>query len=220
MQRLADLRNHSETEKLFLRIGFQTGPVLLEKEDVFGDTVNTAARVVAEAFRERILTTRATAEGFPPGVASLVRPWYRAALKGKEALVDLVELTWREEGGTVVQSKTSFIPLRVGRVKLDYRGKEWLLQPSAKPIKFGRSDANEIVIDDPSSYVSNSHGQIEIRGGIAEVVDTSRNGIYVIFDGEPSVRVAKRLALHSSGKMTIGRPPSDPQAIVITFVIE
>jgi len=51
-----------------------------------------------------------------------------------------------------------------------------VLEPGGKPIKFGRGEANDLVIHDPSAFVSSSHGQIEFRGRAVEVVDTSRNG--------------------------------------------
>ena len=99
-------RNQSAAEKLYLRIGFQAGPVLQEHNDLFGDTVNTAARVAAEAFRERILTTRATVDMFPREFAAVPRSWRSAALKGKDVTVDLMELIWRD-GGTQVRHKTT-----------------------------------------------------------------------------------------------------------------
>jgi class 3 adenylate cyclase len=220
MQRRADVRNRFETEKLFLRIGFHSGPVLIEKDDLFGNTVNTAARVTAEAFRERILATRTTVARFPEELVSLVRPWRTAALRGKESSVELVELVWREGDGTLIRSKTMMIGAKIRCLRLEYRGKEHILEPGGKPIKFGRGATNEIVVHDPTSCVSSSHGQIEFRGGIVEVVDTSRNGIYVVFDGEPPFRVNNRLALHSSGHMTLGRRPQDPEAISLQFTIE
>jgi class 3 adenylate cyclase len=220
MQRRADLRNRSETERLFLRIGFHSGPVLIDKDDLFGNTVNTAARVTAEAFRERILATRTAVARFPDELASLVRPWRSAALRGKEASVELVELVWREGDGTLIRSKTMIMGAKIRCLRLEYGGKEHILEAGGKPIKFGRGRTNEIVVDDPTSCVSSSHGQIEFRGGVIEVVDTSRNGIYVVFEGEAPFRVNNRLALHSSGHMTLGRRPHDPQVISLRFIIE
>ena len=220
MQRRADVRNRFEAEKLFLRIGFHNGPVLIEKDDLFGNTVNTAARVTAEAYRERILATRTAVEQFPAELESLVRPWRSAALRGKEASVELVELVWREGEGTLIRSKTMMMGAVIRRLRLDYSGKEHVLEPGGKPIKFGRGATNEIVVYDPTSCVSSSHGQVEFRGGIVEVVDTSRNGIYVVFDGEAPFRVNNRLPLHTSGHMTLGRRPNDPQAISLQFRIE
>ncbi|HVO95327.1 MAG TPA: adenylate/guanylate cyclase domain-containing protein, partial [Terriglobales bacterium] len=178
MQRCADDRNHSAAEKLFLRIGFHAGPVLREHNDIFGDTVNIAARVVAEAFRERILTTRETAASFPTDIAATVSPWRSAALKGKDAKVDLMELIWREGGSTLVRQKTTTImKADHERLRVGFLAHQCVLTRGGGAIKFGRGPTNDLVIDDPSSYVSSSHGHIEFRGGVIEIVDTSRNGI-------------------------------------------
>ncbi|HSK29334.1 MAG TPA: adenylate/guanylate cyclase domain-containing protein [Candidatus Limnocylindria bacterium] len=220
MQHAADTRNRSETEKVFLHIGFHSGPVLVANNDVFGDTVNIAARVAAEASRERILATRAAAEQLPEELARLVRPWRSAALKGKEGPVDLVELVWREGEKTVVASKSMVMGALARCLRLNYLEQEFVLKAGGKPIKFGRGAANELVISDPTSYVSNSHGQVEFRGGAIEVVDTSRNGIFIAFENEPAFRVHHRTVLRASGHMTLGLPPHDPRAIRVDFRIE
>src|ERR1051326_4626777 len=44
--------------ELGLHVGFHLGPVIEEDDDVFGDTVNVAARVVGLAKMGEILTTR------------------------------------------------------------------------------------------------------------------------------------------------------------------
>jgi len=95
-----------------------------------------------------------------------------------------------------------------------------VLEPGGKPIKFGRGEANDLVIHDPSAFVSSSHGQIEFRGRAVEVVDTSRNGIYVAFGDGEFFLVDKRLGLRASGRMTLGRAPHDDQAIVLEFKLE
>ena len=220
MQWHTEERNQSAAEKLYLRIGFHAGPVLQEHNDLFGDTVNTAARVAAEAFRERILTTRATVDMFPREFAAVVRSWRSAALKGKDAKVDLMELVWRD-GGTQVRHKTTITPmLEHNRLRIKFVEQECVLARGGGSITFGRGRTNDLVIADPSSYVSNSHGHIEFRGGVIEIVDTSRNGIYVEFKGEPVARINERIAVRASGSMTLGLPPHDPRAVRIEFMVE
>ena len=220
MQWHTEERNQSAAEKLYLRIGFHAGPVLQEHNDLFGDTVNTAARVAAEAFRERIFTTRATVDMFPREFAAVLRPWRSAALKGKDVTVDLMELIWRD-GGTQVRHKTTIMTkLEHNRLRLEFLEQESVLARGGGSIKFGRGRTNDLVIADPSSYVSNSHGHIEFRGGVIEIVDTSRNGIYVEFEGEPVARIDERIAVRTSGSMTLGLPPHDPRAVRIEFTLE
>src|SRR6185503_7302229 len=173
-----------------------------------------------EAFRERIFTTRATADMFPQEFAAVLRPWRSAALKGKDVTVDLMELIWRDGGTQVRHKTTSITKLKHNRLRLKFLEQESVLARGGGSIKFGRGRTNDLVIADPSSYVSNSHGHIEFRGGVIEIVDTSRNGIYVEFEGEPVARIDERIAVRASGSMTLGLPPHDPRAVRIEFTLE
>src|SRR4051812_45189626 len=47
--------------KLTLRIGFHGGPVLQKENDIFGDTVNLAARLAGHAQAGQVILSRATA---------------------------------------------------------------------------------------------------------------------------------------------------------------
>ncbi len=58
-------RNH-ENFKLEVRIGLHTGEALVEKNDVFGDTVNVAARVEAEADANEVLVSKSTVDLVAP----------------------------------------------------------------------------------------------------------------------------------------------------------
>ncbi len=57
--RLADF-NQKSTEKIFIRIGLNTGTVFVKNEDVFGDAVNVAARMESLARPGMIFITEAT----------------------------------------------------------------------------------------------------------------------------------------------------------------
>src|ERR1035437_9098433 len=46
--------------KLGVRIGFHCGPVIQSDNDIFGDTVNLAARLVEQAGRSQIIISRET----------------------------------------------------------------------------------------------------------------------------------------------------------------
>jgi adenylate cyclase len=65
-----------------IHIGLHYGPVLIEENDVFGDTVNVAAYLTAVAMREQILTTEATEHALSGAFKSSVRPVFHTVLKG------------------------------------------------------------------------------------------------------------------------------------------
>ena len=74
-----------------LRTGLHVGPVVLRRFDVFGGTVNVAARVAAQASGGQVLATRSFAEALGPSRWP-VRHLGPRALKGLSAAVDVVEL--------------------------------------------------------------------------------------------------------------------------------
>jgi adenylate cyclase len=81
--------------KLAVRIGFHCGPVIQNGSDVFGDTVNLAARLVEQAGRSQIITSHETANKLGPIFRSFKRPLYAIHVKGKAEEIMLCELIWR-----------------------------------------------------------------------------------------------------------------------------
>src|SRR5262245_60528642 len=66
MQHAIDAMPMVESTKLGVRIGFQYGPVMQRDDDVFGDTVNLAARLVGQAGKGQIITSSETLEMLGP----------------------------------------------------------------------------------------------------------------------------------------------------------
>src|SRR2546429_9930331 len=62
------------SNKLALRIGFHTGPVVQRDNDIFGDTVNVASRLADQAVRGPILTSPGTAALLGGVLPHLARP--------------------------------------------------------------------------------------------------------------------------------------------------
>src|SRR5256886_17155511 len=69
--------------KLGVRVGFHSGPVIQREDDVFGDTVNMAARLVEQAGKGQIIISHETAERVSPAVRVVTRPLYPVPGKGK-----------------------------------------------------------------------------------------------------------------------------------------
>src|SRR5205823_4973095 len=59
--------------RLGVKIGFHSGPVIQQNDDVFGDTVNMAARLVEQAVKGQIITSQETAQVLGP----IFRAWTR-----------------------------------------------------------------------------------------------------------------------------------------------
>ena len=232
MQRFATRSNAGTDEPLALHIGFHVGRLVMMDTDVEGDTVNVAAQVVKASQPERILATHESMAYLSQEILRVVRPWRIEAVKGRERPLELVELAWRalhstgnrktpidgRQWGTVAGSAKDASGPSFARLVLHCQGKECELRPGGRPLTFGRSAHHDLVINDERAFVSASHGKIEIRGGSLVLTDNSRNGIYVSFDtGGGFFLVEKSLILRASGRMTLGRPPEDPDAVVVEF---
>ena len=61
MQMAADALPPVGNSKLGVRIAFQSGPVVVRNGDVLGDTVSMTSRLIEEAQKEQIITSRDTA---------------------------------------------------------------------------------------------------------------------------------------------------------------
>jgi class 3 adenylate cyclase len=119
--------------KLGVRIGFHAGPVLQQDDDVFGDTVNMAARLVAQAKKGEIITSAETASMLGPVYRNMVRDLYTITVKGKTEEVGLAELVWRRDAdATVYAGARSKARAAVGTLRLRYRGQE-VVRPRAHP---------------------------------------------------------------------------------------
>ncbi len=222
MQRHAELVNRDAEEALPLHIGIHAGQVVVKDDDIDGNTVNIAARVTAAAKPERILLTRMASERLNDDMSGLLRTWRSEVLKGREETFDLFELNWREAGGpgTIIIRPTGDRASTFKRLTLRCQGKVCVLEAGGKPLTFGRSRHNGLVIEDPLTYVSGSHGRIEIRGGAMLLTDNSRNGIFIAFGSGQYFLVDKMVVLRGSGRMTLGRSPEDPDAILAEFELE
>ena len=79
-----------------MRIGLHHGPVVERDGDVFGDTVNLAARLTEMAARGQIITSLETVERLEPIQKMDCRSLYAIPVKGKEKEVDICEILWTD----------------------------------------------------------------------------------------------------------------------------
>src|SRR5215470_481268 len=88
-------------KSLAVRVGFHSGPVIAHAADVFGDTVNVAARVVAHAKPGQILVAKQTVRRLPKeGSARYIGS---TQVKGKAQPIELFEIVWDHENLTMVK---------------------------------------------------------------------------------------------------------------------
>src|SRR5216117_3687838 len=84
--------------KLGVRIGFHCGPVIQRDNDVFGDTVNLAARLVDQAQKGQIVTWRETVQQLSPALRATSRRLYSITHRSPRSALPLsvIEYSLRE----------------------------------------------------------------------------------------------------------------------------
>ena len=89
---------HQDGTPMYIRIGFHYGEVIHESGDVFGDTVNIAARVTSITRANQIIVTQSVVEALPPELRDKTRKLERAEFKGKQAQFEIYQVIWSKGG--------------------------------------------------------------------------------------------------------------------------
>lgn len=204
--------------KRMIRVGFHAGPVIEEKGDVFGDTVNVAARMAGLAKGMQIMTTRSTVDALPPALRASTRPIASLAVKGKAEELVVCEVLWQE--GDDLTMAAGAVQVTEPKVELVLRhgGRELVLGADRPSVMAGRDPGCDIVIADPKA--SRQHARIEKRRDKFFITDQSSNGTFVTFSGEAEVALRREEAmLRRSGRIVFGHSAAEPSADSVEFSV-
>ncbi|MEE8550188.1 MAG: AAA family ATPase [Gemmatimonadota bacterium] len=122
IQRALEEHNRGQPldEQVLIRIGLNTGEVIQEEADMFGETVNAAARIAAKAKGNQILLSDATKAvmGRAKNVELVDRGRFR--LKGFPERWRLFEVIWQEEtaAAPLLAERTPFVGREAERAEL------------------------------------------------------------------------------------------------------
>ena len=167
-----------EGRRLAIRVGFHFGPVLWDGGDVFGDTVNVAARMVHYAKGGQIVTTGDTVATLSAPVSVQCRQIDVTQLKGKNEELSIHELVWQAQDATIIgaigaigalkRQTGARLVLTIGPTRLE-------LNAGRTAVTVGRGDQNDLVVR--QACVSRLHARIEYRNGRFVLTDlsTTRN---------------------------------------------
>ena len=205
--------------RLLLRIGFHGGPVLQKENDVFGDTVNLAARLAGQAQGGQIILSRATAEALGPELRVMARELYGVQVKGKSEEVALSEMVWKpDEDVTVLASlRAPAAKAQASVLRLRYRDAE---------IARRRDNDTEVLGRDPDCGVqvadhmaSRRHCTIERRKDKWVLKDHSTNGTFVTLEGDSEITLRREeLVLRKHGWIAFGQSRAGTEEVVEFFV--
>lgn len=204
--------------KRAIRAGFHFGPVLEENNDVFGDTVNLAARMVGLAKPTQIITTRATVEQLSPMLRSSSRRIAALAVKGKSDDVEVCEIIWQAGEELTMATPSLIKPPKPTRLHLRYGNAEQVLEQANAGVVLGRDAACDIAVAD--RMASRQHARIERRQGKFFLIDKSTNGTFVAFAGEAEITLRREeVMLRGQGRMAFGRSVSESSDETVEFSV-
>ena len=203
--------------KLAVRIGFHCGPVIQSDNDIFGETVNLAARLVEQAGRSQIIMSHETSDRLGPVFRSFKRPLYAIHVRGKAEEVELCELIWRHADDVTmsVTSRTNAKPEPLV-LRLKYRDREITRRRNNDSITIGRDlDCGLVIVN---NRVSRKHCIIERRQDKFVLADQSTNGTYVTAEGGTEILLQREeLRLGKHGWIAFGQPRAEAEEVVEYF---
>jgi len=210
---------HSEMSPMpiAVRIGFHFGEVLRTDTDVFGDTVNVAARVVSLAKGAQILSTGDTIGLLSPAMQAAARPIDAFTLRGKESPLLIHEVVWKWDSNlTMMDTPGNEAPPVVRKLILEHFGEEHEVDESRNSLLLGREAQSDVVLTHRKS--SRVHARIEQRRDKFVLVDLSTNGTFVLFDGDKELFVRREeLPLRANGTLSCGEAHNGANAEIIRF---
>ncbi|MBS0569766.1 MAG: adenylate/guanylate cyclase domain-containing protein [Proteobacteria bacterium] len=195
-------------DKLAVRIGLHHGETLVEENDVYGDAVNTAARMASLAKREQIITTASTVNMLTNLGMLHTRAVGQARVAGKQHPIDIVDVQWQEDTSNVTMVQRA-IRLDAGgstgvKLVLRYRAQVLELDALSPPFTLGRDAASSLCVD--AEWVSRNHALIEYKRGYFIISDRSTNGTWVKLGDDDELRLHRdEVHLRKTGVISLGQ---------------
>lgn len=201
-----------------IRVGFHCGPVIEEKGDVFGDTVNLAARMAGLAKAMQIITTRATVDRLSAALRGSTRPIAALSVKGKGDDVEVCEVIW-QGGDDLTMATASTVAVKAVKLKLRHGAKELVLEQANSGIAIGRDPGCQIVLAD--RMASRVHARIERRRDKFFLIDQSTNGTFVNVAGEAEIVLRREeVMLRGTGRVAFGHSLAESAEETVDFAAE
>jgi class 3 adenylate cyclase len=199
-------------------VGIHHGPVIQEKNDVFGDAVNVAARMVGIAKQRQIITTQETVDALPLEYSDCIRCIDKTMVKGKSGEMFIYEVICEEDTMTVMLKAFSGGKSAIKhRLELRFGDTTFEVSDTHPVATLGRQNQNDVVVKD--SRVSRFHARVEYRKEKYFLIDQSTNGTYVAEYGMAAVLLNRdEIQLDKSGVIDLCNEgtPASPTAIHYT----
>jgi adenylate cyclase len=207
---------------LKIKVGYTYGPVVLKDGDVFGDTVNVCARLVALANPSQVLTTMQGVEALSPGLRGRCRELYAGKVRGRSGQLKVCEVLWRSDPDVTKVDAADDAEQSAPRewvLKLTIGGDNFVVRDDAV-LRIGRDASNEVVV--ATEHASRMHARIFNRDDHFVIADQSSNGTFLMIDGSTrEVRLRRSEAvLGERGWIGLGKSTSKHGDHVVRYRLE
>jgi adenylate cyclase len=204
---------------LRIHIGLHAGAVLVEDDDVFGDTVNAAAFLTNVAMADQILLSEVTERELPAEVKPMVRPLFNAVLKGGSGESTICQVMWRVDTLELTDVNVlapRVIPADSGSLVVSL-GEERIRVDRWRPlITMGRAVGCDIVVTD--QFASRRHCSIRFVRTNFYITDHSVNGTYItLASGDEIHLLRSETVIEGAGDIRLGRSRAEHTDDVIRF---
>jgi hypothetical protein len=221
MHKLIDNHPELKTEAIAIRIGLHSGSIIQDKGDIFGDTVNVAARISSFAKARQILITNVVVEELHDVLRTMARVYDVAPIKGKKTELSIWEIIWEDEDdATYIAHSPPFESEQSQKLQLSFNQQKFLVPFSSVPFSLGRSQEANILIH--TQFVSRIHAFIEFSRGKYILVDKSSNGTYVFLNETQQTVFLHREAmpLTGDGFISLGQDIEEGKNTLVQFYFE
>lgn len=200
-------------QKMAARVAFHTGTVIVSDEDVFGDTVNVAARLLELAAPGRAITSEQSARELKPEWRNLLNPLQSRSLRGVSRLTAPFELVCESVGDLTVVQSVKLDTEDAPELRLSIADRVLTLNAQVPSVRLGRGASSEIRVTD--TRASREHAYIELRGDKFVLVDRSSNGTFVAIDREREFVLShEEVVLRKRGRIALGRSSSESHDVI------
>lgn len=221
MHHLVDARppvRWGEIDNIGLYIRIDTGTIIRVGNKLFGDAVNSAAKMKTLAKPYQTLISVNTLDELSDQNKKMTRFVGKLPIKGKTGTYDVFEYLHEEENATLVMERTVDELSYIAVLELACDSETYKMDDNHAIMTIGRLPANDIVLKYPG--VSRMHAKIEHRKSKFVLIDASSNGTLVHITGrEPVLVKHDEFQLYGQGIICPGRnaSPSSPGAIHYTI---
>jgi adenylate cyclase len=204
--------------QLGLRIGLNFGPVISENDDIFGTTVNAAARMVAFAKAGQIITSKETVQALSSALQAQTRLMERIPSPGLTGRISIYQVIWERRELTSARTYLAASKTFTSILQLKHHDQVLQLRPEQSGFTIGRNADNHLAICD--DYTSRHHVQIIFRKGKFVLIDQSTNGTFIVAkDNSQAFIHREEYVLQHEGWIGLGELRFADHPDVITFEV-